>query len=197
MALDWSLLRLAMNRDKIKNRLLRMNLKQYPPHVRTIRNKRELVRVAFPWVSIGYKNGHLYAFFHNRKWRTLDEAVDVLRTVPEFFHPIGESGKICLGETAKYLMSKGMLTPEQAFWMTRNMHQKHTELPLAMRMGSPEAAMQEEWKKPNFDAEIIFNICQWLWFLVFTGVIAYFMSAFLRHIIQDLPWASFERWLFG
>lgn len=90
---------------------------QSPPRQRTIINGGELVRLFFPWVTLAYRSGIVFCYFHNEPWKDISET-SVLRMPPCHFFHVGCYGDVCLDGGLTNRLTLKTITPPEAFWMS-------------------------------------------------------------------------------
>ena len=146
-----------------------MQLKQSPPAVRTIITFGGVpLRLAFPWISIGYVpptvfayygtgfKHYVIAYFHNKPWNTVDEAAHVIRCMPFIFHSMS-TGFCCCGPYAERLYAVNRpdhLTPSEVFWNTNLEHSREKTVMYLndysramLDIKNPKKVLEEEWEQ--------------------------------------------------
>ena len=146
--------------------LSRFDMKQSAPRVGTVMTRGGLIRLAFPWVTIGKQPQsmrenygfyeYIYVYFHNEPWRDLNHAVEILRSPPDWFHASGD-GLCCIGDDAADALVRGEMTATEAFWNTSY------ELSLDGLKANRLAAPMFDIANPKNVLTVEWNTLDWVW----------------------------------
>ena len=164
--------------------LEQLNLKQEAPRARTIlccnsygssEKRPHTLRLSFPWVSIGFRDGLVYVFFHDKPWATAEEAYDLLWLVPDGFHLYSGWGAVCVGDAIDNVQIgaispseayTGIVSPSQAFWHTANestvdMMVQAVPIPMMTPPLGPDFCKvnlnQPGWRVPGCTTEFVYR----------------------------------------
>jgi len=154
-------------------------LRQYPPRRRTLMvqivetirdeqnnptaiSKKEVpAQFNFPWMTFGGliltdKNAPCHrkyylplCYFHERPWKDLQDAAEIVRLPPAGLHSEGYYGKVCLGKLANEI-AFGSMTVEEGYWGTRNRTYAETLRHLPGWIENPK-----HWLHPTFPTSLL------------------------------------------
>jgi len=132
------------------------------------RIEKALERFSFPWMTFGgvaawtrgallvYSNGESHmthmaglVYFHERPWKDLDDAMEIMRLPVGGMHVYDDFGQVCFGHVAHMDLREGLISVEDAFWFTKNRIYQHYMKDIKTEMDDPTKWMIPE-KPPHW-----------------------------------------------